>query len=280
MVSYGADGFLTDPRYGMSYRPVARARSEEHGPNLGVYAPRLPPEPSVWPVPWSPLFYPSPLPSPMPSPFFMQRAVSVGWDGQGLSSAQDHPWGDLGGVEVGRSLGQDSTHEDIFGVLNGPLDYEYLACFCIDEYDPNGPDKDNKELGQRALFHMLDALIAINEDYLRAHPELPSLYDLPIYYNPDKLRLPTGTQYEEWKSIPSILRRYWERVAQGNPDGKVADCKDFICWFCAEWRVRHGINAMPTIQYLTLPTGRQVFHIQGMLPDGTIVDVSRQKGMP
>lgn len=265
MSSHGADGFLTEARMACGF-PVgyARVRSEEHGPNRVAHATRLPPEAFAWPVPWSPRFV-SPL-------HFSYWGVSVGWNGEGLPSGFDHPWA----VEVGRTLGQSATDEfvDPFGPLNGPLDYEYLACFCIDEYE--GEDK---SLGQRALFHMLDALIAINEDYLRAHPDFPSLYDYPVFYNPDKLRLPIGVQYEEWKSIPSIVKRYRERLAQGNPDGKVVDCKDLVCWFCAEWRVRHGIYALPTIQSITLPNGRQVYHIQAMLPDGTIVDVSRDKGM-
>ena len=159
-------------------------------------------------------------------------------------------------------LGQGSSYAQGLDTSAQTLDFEYQANFCIDEF--LGDDQD---LGQRAIFHLLDCLINIHLDYLTRYPNLPRVEDAPVYYVADKMRLPGHIKYEEWKSIPSILKR------------GVADCKDLSSWRIADLQIRDGIIAHPTLQWIVLPSGRQVYHVQVELPNGTIQDPSREKGM-
>jgi hypothetical protein len=157
------------------------------------------------------------------------------------------------------SVGDFSPQE----FVSQPLDMELHALVCADIF--NGPDR---ELGQQFLFYLLDAIIQGNEDFLRAYPDFPLLYNSPTRYVRDYDRLPKSVSYEEWKLIPSIVRRNW-----------VADCKDLVAWRVAELRVRYGIMAKPTLLWKTLPNGKQVYHVQVRYPDGTIEDPSVNLGM-
>lgn len=145
------------------------------------------------------------------------------------------------------------------------LDFEYKCTFVVDEFT----DPKDLKIAQGAIFHMLNALINIDIDYLREHPEVPNLYEatgptgLPLFYEADD-RVHVG---EFWKSIPSVLKR-----------GK-ADCKDFVAWRIAELQVRHGIKAEPVLQWKRFEDGSQLYHVQVKYPNGDIEDPSRILGM-
>lgn len=81
---------------------------------------------------------------------------------------------------------------------------------------------------QLALVHLLDALTAMNVDYLKAYPDTPPIYKSGVRYN---------TEVDEnWKAIPDIIK-----------DGE-GDCEDLACWRAAELIMR-GYDAMPVMTY-------------------------------
>lgn len=62
-------------------------------------------------------------------------------------------------------------------------------------------------------------------------------------------------------------------------DTIVHNCEDLACWRAAEYRVRYGINAIPTFIWKVRPNGGHLYHILVKLPDGRIEDPSRALGM-
>jgi hypothetical protein len=124
--------------------------------------------------------------------------------------------------------------------------------------------KGSKEqaLSHKALRHLLECLTRIDEDYLRAHPETPSIYASGVRYQEEPLGV------EEWMDIPTIL------------DRKVADCEDLSCWRTAELRVREGKpSARSTFSWKVRPDGGYLYHIVTQHPNGVIEDPSRVLGM-
>lgn len=116
------------------------------------------------------------------------------------------------------------------------------------------------ELSERALGHMLEALAKIHEDYLRAFPDTPLLYDLGVRYE----RQAEGQ--EDWYDVPS-----------GIYAGKT-DCKVLACWRVAELR-RAKVAAEPAFIRYDNPDGTYLFHILVRYPDGTLEDPSAMLGM-
>ncbi len=140
---------------------------------------------------------------------------------------------------------------------------------------------------------LLEALVAANVLYLRAHPNTPSIYAGGVRYERETrspacdvvpgpyrtapyIALPYTVRDrfgecaddsipEVWKTIPYILR-----------DG-VGDCEDLACARVAELLVQ-GIQAEPTFRYR--PVGQMlVYHILVKHPSGRFEDPSRQLGM-
>ena len=72
----------------------------------------------------------------------------------------------------------------------------YRVTYALDLF--NGPHE--RELSRRALGHMLDCLFRIDVDYLRAHPETPSIYRSGVRY----MEEPPGQ--EDWQDIPTCIR--------------------------------------------------------------------------
>jgi len=118
----------------------------------------------------------------------------------------------------------------------------------------------DRDLGERAVLHLLDALVAIDEDYLRRHPEIPKLYASGVRYERQK-----GDQ-EDWHDIPTTISI-----------GK-SDCKVLAAWRCAELRLQ-GIDAVPTLLRQPTKTGLYLYHIQVRYPNGYIEDPSVILGM-
>lgn len=116
-------------------------------------------------------------------------------------------------------------------------------------------------LSNRTLQVLLNALMIIDIDFLRANPHTPRLYDLGIRYELE----PPGQ--EEWQDIPTSIRR------------KTADCEDLASHRAAELNVFDGIKAFPTFNWRLRPSGAYLYHIQTGYPDGRIEDPSRALGM-
>ena len=109
---------------------------------------------------------------------------------------------------------------------------------------------------------MLEALIEIDCEYLRAHPETPWLYESGVRYAEE----PLGE--ERWQSIPVSLER------------RVLDCEDAATWRVAELRVRLSEPARAaTLRQVDRRTGRVVWHISVTRGNGEPEDPSRVLGM-
>lgn len=121
-------------------------------------------------------------------------------------------------------------------------------------------DKD-RELSHATLRVLLDALFQIDVLYLRAHPEVPDLYDARVRYQEE----PLGA--EDWQDIPTTLRLGY------------GDCEDEACWLAAELFVRYGVEARPDFTCQVREDGSYLYHIVVRLPDGRVMDPSRYLGM-
>ena len=114
---------------------------------------------------------------------------------------------------------------------------------------------------EAVLRLMMEALIAANVAYLRAHPEAPRLYESGVRYEEEP------DEQDDWNDIP-------ETLALG-----VGDCEDLAGWRIAELRVAGEHAAMPRVSVFT--EGRRVtYHIAVRRSAGHIEDPSRELGMP
>src|SRR5689334_12279791 len=104
------------------------------------------------------------------------------------------------------------------------------------------------QLNKRVIEIMLAALVELNIDYLREHPNTPPIFSSGIRYEAE----PAGQ--EQWLSIPFVLMR--------RDMGLGADCEDLACWRVAELRLRLGENAHPIVTDRSMPDGSRVYHIR------------------
>ncbi len=86
-------------------------------------------------------------------------------------------------------------------------------------------------LSQNKLLYAMEGMVRANQDYLRAHPETPLLYNSKVIYQ----REPPGK--EEWCDIPTILEAGW------------GDCEDLAGWLVAELRERFKIPSRPFLRF-------------------------------
>lgn len=119
------------------------------------------------------------------------------------------------------------------------------------------------KLNEQILYILLDALVKIDELWLRYKPSIPLLYRSGVRYQQE----PPGV--EDWCDIGEVRRQGF------------ADCEDLAAWRVAELRVKFGINARPYVKKpRVIRNGRVLmYHIQVLLPDGRIEDPSRKLGM-
>lgn len=129
--------------------------------------------------------------------------------------------------------------------------------FCLDLFQ----GAKEQALSHKALCTLLTALTLIDIDYLRAHPEIPPLYEAGVRYEEE----PIGQ--EDWQDAATTFRM------------RYGDCEDLACWRAAEYNVRYGIAAKPTFTYKIRGNGSYLYHITVRLPDGRIEDPSRRLGM-
>jgi hypothetical protein len=95
-------------------------------------------------------------------------------------------------------------------------------------------DPDNAAGDERALMALMDALVAVNMAWLRAHPDTPRLYESGVVYIPE----PDG--HEIFADIPSVIR------AGGG------DCDDLVAWRVAELRF-FGIDKRAKVRLIAYP---------------------------
>lgn len=134
-------------------------------------------------------------------------------------------------------------------------------CFQLDLFKVKVNDPTMQEevaRGDRALRILLQALAAMNLDYLRLHPETPPLYASGVRYIREH-----GT--ENWETIPVIIKH-------GG-----ADCEDLASWRVAEL-LNMGVQADHYLR-ARYEGGILKYHILVQLPDGTLEDPSRILGM-
>lgn len=110
---------------------------------------------------------------------------------------------------------------------------------------------------QKTILILLNALVAINIEWLKEHPRTPPLYQSGIRYQHETV--------ENWQAIPELLA------------SKRGDCEDLACYLAAELRVK-GIAARPFLKSKTRD-GFTLFHVVVQLPNGQILDPSRRLGM-
>lgn len=125
------------------------------------------------------------------------------------------------------------------------------------------------DLAHRCVQRILDAVSANAADYLRVHPETPSMYDSELRY----IRSDLNSRYIDCYDIPSMRKR------------RGGVCPTFATARAGELQVRGDatkgtgpMNARPMFYWLTLPEGRLSFHIQVARPDG-VEDPSKFLGM-
>ncbi len=139
-----------------------------------------------------------------------------------------------------------------------PLEDDMRITFVLDLF--NGI-KDER-LAHATLDVLLDALTAIDRNYLLAHPETPRLYSLTgkLLY----LEEPPGQ--EDWQDIPTCLRM------------RTADCEDLSCWRTAEAQVRERLPARSAFSKHETTGGATLYHITTNV-GGRPEDPSRFFGM-
>lgn len=119
-------------------------------------------------------------------------------------------------------------------------------------------------LGERqretVLRLLLEALVAHNAAYLRAHPDTPGIFESGVRYQLDDPRR------ETWKDIAETLS-----LGAG-------DCKDLVAWRLAELRTLGEHGAAPRVEFYTLGD-RQLHHVTVRRANGRIEDPSRALGL-
>jgi len=129
-----------------------------------------------------------------------------------------------------------------------------------------GQDPADDILSAKAMMHLLECVIGINQDFLEVYPGTPLLFDSGVQYHFDPKRDP-------FRNIRAILSLGW------------GDCDGLVCWRVAELRVRFKVRAMPyfTRRVTYNPDERrwkQRFHIITAMPYGApSEDTSRLLGM-
>lgn len=113
------------------------------------------------------------------------------------------------------------------------------------------------------ILTMIEGVTRLNERWLRAHPDTPSLYESGVKYARE------GSP-ELWFDVPNILERGED------------DCEGLAGWRAAECRVQ-GLDADPVLKRFERPDGSVLYHCitEIHMPDGRIVldDPSARLGM-
>lgn len=120
------------------------------------------------------------------------------------------------------------------------------------------------------LHAALELLAQVDEEILRAFPELPGPYRAALegrvrYVGP--LRTPDGEIDRRWSDVFDAL------------DRREASCMVLAAWRVAELRVRHGIDASCSVTCRKTAGQPDRCHVIVSLPDGSFEDPSVALGM-
>lgn len=118
-----------------------------------------------------------------------------------------------------------------------------------------------RPLSRATLNHALEALVRINQDYLRSHPGTPSIYDAGVRYAVE----PDG--FELWDPIPLVIAR------------GAGDCDDLAAARAAELREAGETGARADCYPSRISQGRRTWHAIVVRADGTVEDPSARLGM-
>lgn len=129
----------------------------------------------------------------------------------------------------------------------------YKPRFSIGQFNGDWDEK----VSERAIHHLLNALIEINLDYLRENPAAPKLYESGIYY---RRVIEDHNGDDDWADIPSCFTNGY------------GDCEDLVAWRVAELRMQ-GIHAVPGVR-LAKNDDARLYHVFVLLPDGSVEDPS------
>ena len=113
-----------------------------------------------------------------------------------------------------------------------------------------------------ALKCILEALVEVNQHYLRLHKGVPLLYQSGVRYREESARHAIlimraagfSGRVEEFASIPAVMERGW------------GDCDDLAPWLAAERREVFKEKAHIKVEWKPTRTGR-LFHITTRLQD-------------
>lgn len=128
------------------------------------------------------------------------------------------------------------------------IEFNLPTCF-----GPRSRKRENAE----ALEVLLEALIALNERYLRLYSNAKPLYESGVVYG----------RTDDWLTAPACILRGF------------ADCKSLTAWRIAERRIR-GDMCYPTHRWLPRKNGVMNYHVLVENIDGTYEDPSKKLGMP
>lgn len=90
----------------------------------------------------------------------------------------------------------------------------------------------------RSLRNLLEYMVTENMDFLRSHPETPSLYKARVVYARTKI----------WEPIAALYKR------------RKGDCKSLATALCAFYRM-HDIWCRPVHRWYLTPAGDTNYHI-------------------
>lgn len=107
-----------------------------------------------------------------------------------------------------------------------------------------GPDSNPVESAQ-CLRRMLELMVELNAEYLRAHPKTKSLYRSGVSYG----------RTTWWEPIPALYRRGY------------GDCKSLAPALCAQYRLA-GVRCKPVFRFYKEPSGATKFHILVLTESG------------
>lgn len=144
------------------------------------------------------------------------------------------------------------------GVGQRPLYTRQRITFVMGLFDGD----EERELSERVLQVLLDALTEIDCLFLARHPNFPDIYSSGVRY------MEEPPMQEDWQDAPTCIRM-----------GKM-DCDDAACWLTAQRRVRDGIAARSVWTKRKIPkTKSYLYHILTKHPNGRTEDPSFVQGM-
>lgn len=123
------------------------------------------------------------------------------------------------------------------------------------------PPNQDHVLSQQKLLYAFEALVRADQEELRAHPQIPLIYESGCVYKEE----PPG--HEDWADIPTVMQNRW------------GDCEDLAGWLCAELRVVWGIPCKPFLRFRK-KGGNYHYHALVILPNGYKWDweIVKEKG--